>query len=285
MPRIIFDTTGINALKDGGAASEPLLNGLACGFQVILTGMNADELIATPTAAEREALLSLFNRLLGSAKCIWPPHEVIRLLVSAHCSNPPEFDWMKVDVRAHAYEVGLTRRDLSNEICTEQRTQQFKLENDFKKKWKGLRPKLDRVLRKEPSKRPNDYREAAAIAVRDNGVLWGLGQAMYKYVSRKEPTEVEIKSFMDVCPPFRAACYGLVMAWYNWSLRVQDGKKQADKAGRNDLMMATYLPYCDRFISNDWPQRKNLHDLAAEAKIDCEILSFNDFDQSFALVV
>jgi len=74
------------------------------------------------------------------------------------------------------------------------------------------------------------------------------------------------------------------MAWYNWSLGAQDGKRQPDKAGRNDLMMATYLPYCDRFISNDWPQRKNLCQVAREAKVECEILSFDEFVASFVLV-
>jgi hypothetical protein len=154
--------------------------------------------------------------------------------------------------------------------------QQFKLESAFEKKWRRLRPKLDKILAKEPSKRPNSYGEAVAIAERDRGVLWGFGQALYKYVSREEPTEVQIKAFMEVCPPFRAACYGLVMAWYNWSLRPQNGKKQRDKAGRNDLMMSTYLPYCGRFISNDWPQRKNLSEIAIEAGIDCATLSFKE---------
>jgi len=87
---------------------------------------------------------------------------------------------------------------------------------------------------------------------------------------------------MDACPPFRAACYGLVMAWYNWSLRVQHDETPA--AGRNDLMTAAYLPYCGRFISDDWAQRKDLREIAAEAGLDCEILSFEEFDRGFALV-
>ena len=87
---------------------------------------------------------------------------------------------------------------------------------------------------------------------------------------------------MDVCPPFRATCYGLVMAWYNGSLRALD---RTPTAKRNDLMMAAYLPYCDRFVTADWAQRKELTEIAIEAKIDCEILSFEQFDQSFAIAV
>ncbi len=104
---------------------------------------------------------------------------------------------------------------------------------------------------------------------------------LYKYVAGNEPSESEVKVFMDVCPPFRATCYGLVMAWYDGSLRVQD---ETRTAGRNDLMMATYLPYCGRFVTDDWPQRNELHEIAAEAKVDCEILSFEKFHAGFTVV-
>jgi hypothetical protein len=222
------------------------------------------------------------DRLLGSGKCIGPPHEVIRLLISAHHGNPSAFKWTEVNVRSREYEEAITHRDFDEKICSEQRSQQFQQESDFKNKWKRLRPKLDKILAKEPSKRPSSYRDAVAIAARDRGVLWGFGQRLYKHVSQEEPTELQVRSFMEVCPPFRAACYGLVMAWYNWSLRPHNGKKQPDKAGRNDLMMATYLPYCGRFISNDWAQRKNLRDVAIEASIDCEILSCNELHSQFS---
>lgn len=86
---------------------------------------------------------------------------------------------------------------------------------------------------------------------------------------------------MDACPPFLAACYGLVMAWYSGSLRVQDGTATA---GRNDLMMAAYLPYSSRFVTADWAQRNELRDIAREAKVGCEILSYKEFDLSFAVV-
>lgn len=279
--RIIFDTSGINELEQGGPASEPLMKGLECGFEVILTAMSADEIISNKTPQKREALLSRFGRLLYSAKCIWPPHEIIRLLLSAHSRNPAQFDWTKVDLRARAYEVAIPLRDFNNELCVQQRKEQFEVEERFKKMWKGLRPLLDAILAKEPSKRPTSYRQAVAIAVMDGGVLWSFGRGLYKYVSGNEPSEAEIKAFMDACPPFRTACYGLVMAWYTGSLRVQDGTATA---GRNDLMMATYLPYSDRFVTADWAQRKELRDITTEANIDCGVLSFEEFSGSFAVV-
>jgi hypothetical protein len=206
LPSIIFDTTGINSLEDSGAASAPIMRRLACGFDVILTGTSLGELIATRMPERREALLRRCDWLMQSSRCMWEPNEIIRLLISAHLRDPSRFDWRKVDVRAWVYEAALPRRDFVEAICVEQRSQHFKLEKNFKKYWKRLRPKLDKILAKEPSKRPNNYKEAVAISVRNGGVLWGVGQRLYRYVAKSEPTEADIKSFMDACPPFRAAC-------------------------------------------------------------------------------
>ncbi len=203
LPSVIFDTTGINELENGGPASDPLMKGLACGFEVILTAMNADEIISTKNPTRREALLSRFGRLLAAAQCIWPPHEIIRLLVSAHFRNPTDFDWTKVDVRARAYEIAIPARDFDDELCVQQRKEQFDVQDRFEKMWKGLRPMLDTVLEKDPSKRPTSYREAVRIAAEEGRLLWGIGQGLYKHVSGKEPTEAEISS---------AACFHLALS-------------------------------------------------------------------------
>jgi hypothetical protein len=49
--------------------------------------------------------------------------------------------------------------------------------------------------------------------------------------------------------------------------------------------MSAYLPYCDKFVTADWAQRKELTEIAAEAKISSEVVSFEDFDRSFAIAV
>lgn len=281
-PRIIFDTSGINKLEDGGSTSEPLMKALECGYEVILTSMSADEIISNKNALRREALLSRLGRFLSRAQCLWPPHEIVRLLVRAYILNPDRFDWATVDVRAIAYEDAIPRRDFDDPLCVRQREEQFKVEEQFDKIWKGLRPKLDEILQKDPSKRPTTYKQAVEIAAVHGRLLWHFGAGLYERVAGKEPTDAEIKAFMDVCPPLCATCYGLVMAWYNGSLRTPDGTPTAK---RNDLFMAAYLPYCDKFVTADWAQRKELNEIAAEAKIGCEILSFEQFEQSFSLVV
>ena len=92
-------------------------------------------------------------------------------------------------VRARAFENAIPRRGFDDKLCTERRTDQFRLLKDFKKKWTALRPRLDAIFVREPSKRPNNYPEAVAIAARGGGVLWGFGQRLYAHIAKKEPIE------------------------------------------------------------------------------------------------
>ncbi len=66
------------------------------------------------------------------------------------------------------------------------------------------------------------------------------------------------------------------MAWYNWSLRKQD---RTAAAGRNDLLMAAYLPYCKRFVTDDWAHTRALREIAKAARIECDILSVTELER------
>lgn len=279
LPTIGFDTSAINALEDGGKRSEALMAALKCGFDVRLLGLSADEVLSTPTKRNpnrREALLARCQRLLSSGQCLWPPHWILRLLISQHLMNPEGFEWSAVDVRAPIFERAIIERDFTDELCARQRKEQFEIEEGFEKMWKDLRPILDAILAADPSKRPTSYSEAVAIATMGGGVLWGLGGELYRYVTGRTLSEAETRAFMNICPPFRAVGYGLVMAWYDGALRPPSSDDPP--AGRNDLMMAAYLPYCRRFVTDDWPQEKRLREIATEARIHCEVLSFQQFD-------
>ena len=42
-------------------------------------------------------------------------------------------------------------------------------------------------------------------------------------------------------------------------------------------MMAVYLPYCSRFVSDDWRQEERLREIATETRLGCEVLFYADF--------
>jgi hypothetical protein len=248
--------------------------------------MSVDELIATTDENKREDLIAGCQQILGSGRCVWPPHEIVTLPTSAHAGNPTRFDWRGVNIRAQVYERAVIDRDYTNELCATQLREQRRLEDNFMEFWQALRVKLDPLWDKEPTrKRPTKYSQAAQIArSADPSVLLGIGFELYKRGAKIErtPTDTEIEAFMQVCPPFRSICYGIVGSWFDVSLAPQVFK---NLPGRNDQMMSVYLPYCSRFVTADWRQEERLREITLEVHVDCEVLSYADFLASFEVNV
>lgn len=283
-PRIILDTTVINRLEDERDNSEPLMRGLELGYDVRLPAMVIDEIIATKTTERRNALLRRFARILGNAKCIWPPNELLRLHVRAYQQNPRAYDWNRVHVRTKEYEQTVSSRTLPEDLFDETRKLQFHLCRQFEQGWASLRPKLDSIIRRDPKQRLNSFEEAAGASTKPGGVLWGFGIGLFQHAIEGHPselTEEQIKAFIDACPPFRAICYSFVKAWFNFALSPTHDR--TPKAGRNDLMMSAYLPYCDRFLTADYAQCKDLEDIARAAALQCGVVSLEEFSASFDL--
>jgi hypothetical protein len=279
LPRIAFDTSALNAFAKDGSRSEPYIKALNCGFDVMLTGMSVDELLSTSDPDRREMLIASCQRLLASGRCVSPPNDIMASLVSAHAKNPARFDWRRVDIRAQVYERAIIDRDFTDELCVEQLKEQQLVEEEFMGYWEQLRSKLEPIIAKDPGKRPTSYKQAVEIATLSTpNVLWGIGRGLYSRVSGVPLTDADIKAFLDVCPPFRAACYGLLGSWYDVALAPLVYKKLA---GRNDQMMSVYLPYCSRFVSQDKKQSERLGDIAAEAKVECEVVSYKTFCEGF----
>jgi hypothetical protein len=286
LPIVIFDTSALSALAKGGAAAEPYVKALGCGFDVWITAMSVDEIVATTDPGKRELQLGLVQRLLASGRCIWPPHEVTTLLCSAHARNPSAFDWRRVNIRATIYERAIINREFTEKLCAEQLAAQKKAEQEFIAFWLGLRSKLNPLWAREPTrKRPSTYRRAARMAQSGRpSMLLGIGAELYQRGAKlganieAKPSDAEVEVFMRICPPFRAICYGMLGTWFDVSLALQVFKKLA---GRNDHMMSIYLPYCGRFVAQDAKQVGRLRDIAAETGLDCCVLSDREFLASF----
>jgi hypothetical protein len=63
--------------------------------------------------------------------------------------------------------------------------------------------------------------------------------------------------------------------FHRWSLRNQSGRK--DPGGRNDLLASVCLPYCDRFVTNDYAQYEELAEIARMAGLECDVQMFDQF--------
>ncbi len=87
-------------------------------------------------------------------------------------------------------------------------------------------------------------------------------------------------------PPFRALVYAVLMSWYDISVRDRHTGEKF-RSGRNDLYMSVYLPYCDKFITaeKNREHEKCLREIAAVADLETEVMSYDDFCDSFLVTV
>ena len=77
----------------------------------------------------------------------------------------------------------------------------------------------------------------------------------------------------------RSVLYAMFVPWYNKAVRDYFAGEKLD-AGSNDLFMSVYLPYCDRFVTDDEGQHKSLREVVSVAGLETEILSYDDFCKS-----
>ena len=286
---LTFDTSVHNRLVKIGASANPIYSAVRSQYFFRLAGLSFEEMISTPQFADRRALLDGCRRLTTGRwwDCLNPPYEILRILIAAHAANPSNFQWLAVDVRSGglAHEIRTGELTADDALADLQRTEQNASIKGYKAQWVQLRSQLDPIFAAQGIPRPKTFEEAF-----NNGspaLLPGLGKGMYDAglrfdaALRGEKIEPDtdaatVQHFIDNCPPFRAQLCALLMSWYNTSLR-EANTSEKFAAGRNDLFMSVYLPFCDVFVTRDTDQESCLRELTKYTGVDTEILSLDTF--------
>jgi hypothetical protein len=284
---LTFDTSVHNRLVDDGELSEVIYAVLKTGYFVRLAGLAIEELMATPDQAARTALLRGLGRLrYGPHDCLLRNNELLRHLIQANELNAAKFDWKTVNVASPEYARRATGQDLiaDDQLSSEQRTHLMEQKKVFEKPFSDLRPKLDEILNRHGAAHPFTFREVLPQIQPEGGLVWGIANGLYKSGGGSSFSETAIHDFMDRCPPFRAAVYCLLLAWYDRSLGDRHNRKKF-QAGRIDLFMAVYLPYCDQFITAEQrgERERSLREVAFAADIDTPVRSYDDFCRGLLL--
>lgn len=157
-------------------------------------------------------------------------------------------------------------------------------EKEFEGVWSHLRPKLEELVRRHSADAPVGFQEVLPMVESEGGLLWSFGQGLYSRAAVGDASVPTVRDFMAKCPPFRAIAYAYLLAWFDRSLGDRH-KREKYKAGRIDLFMSIYLPYCDQFISAErgGMQEKCLREIARVAQLLTEVRSYDDFCQSLML--
>jgi hypothetical protein len=285
-PIVTFDTSAHNRLVEDGPLSEAVLAGIKSGLFFRFAGLSIEELVSTSDPVKRAALFTYCARLQdGPTDCLYPQNELIRLLAAEHFRNPSAFNWTTVDVRGWEYEDAIRRRYFvfDQELAVVQYKELKSRQKNYKEMFSSLRPELRKVFDAHGEAPPATLREALSRLQSGEGrLIWGIGKLLYDRGAETNASEATVRQFMEVCPPFRALIYAMLMSWYDLGVRDPHvGEKF--KAGGNDLFMSIYLPYCDRFVTAErkGEQEKCLREVAFVAGLETKIVSYDDFCNSF----
>jgi hypothetical protein len=282
-PVIIFDTTVINRFAEDRKAAGPLIAGLKSGYTVRLTATNVDEIIATHNAGERDQLLDVCREFLesDSTEIIRPFHELTGNLI-VEFEKRGSCDWERVPLRLPEYEREVALQELiDDELSNVQREHAAQAKAEFEAVFCNARPHFEEIFKAGTEARPSSVAELVSRLQVKGGAFWGFGMELYERPANRRPHEETIRRFVDSCPPFHALLLALCVAQYDRCIR--ELQQIEPFAGRNDLFMSVYLPYCDEFVSDDRGQQRCLREVASLAKLPVKVCWFREFRDRFSV--
>ncbi len=288
-PAVVFDTSVHNRMHRDGAASDEVFAALKVGYFVRIAGLSIEELLATPDASKRAEIVAYASRLqAGPSDCLMPQNEMLTRLITAYETNPSGFDWRKVNVTAPEYGCEISRGELiaDDELAAEQWQCLMDAKKEFEGPFSHLRPMLEEIIDRHGAQAPTTFEEILPMVEAEGGLLLGFGRGLYSYVASGDTSDATVRDFLAKCPPFRASVYAFLLAWFDRSLADRH-KRERYTAGRVDLFMAIYMPYCDLFISDEGNgmQQKCLREIARAAKLSTQVRSYDDFCNSLMVTV
>lgn len=286
-PVLIFDTSVYNRMLQDGVRSDDIIAALRAGYFMRIADLSIAEVCATRDASKRRAIMEWVNKSqAGSGDYLLPHLEILRLLIAAYERDPLRFDWRAVNVSSVACAQEIARGNfIKDDALAEAQFQSLKhLKEEFEGVWSHLRPKLGDVIRRHGRTAPIRFQEVLSMVESEGGLLWSFGQGLYSRVAVGDASESTVRDFMAKCPPFRAIAYAYLLAWFDRSLAHRH-KRDKYRAGRIDLFMSIYLPYCDQFISAEvhGMQERCLREIARVARLATEVRSYDDFCHSMML--
>jgi len=274
-PIIIFDTSGISNLADE-KDFRALAAGLRTAYHTRLTGSNIEEIAATTNAEDRGKLLDTCQLLLSSGDCIDPFNWLVEKHVKAFDQHPKDYVWKQINVLNPEIAKEIVERTFfDDELAGQSRQSAKESKQSFEDIFCSMRPDFDELFQ-NGTERPITFAEFVSILQKPGGAFWtGYGHKFYARNVSTEPEESKVRDFADRCPPFLMMVMAAAKAQYERAIVAKPkGKK---RAGRLDLLMSIYLPYCRVFVTHDDDQEACLREMAKVANLEAEILAYREF--------
>ena len=274
--KLIFDTSGINALADD-PDYVALIRGLQLTHLFGVTETAISEIAANSDETRRIQLLGVLERLLKFGMGVIPFHVIIKEQAKAYLADRRRYDWRRVNVRFAEAEGEVVRQEIIHEVSEETRVALKQWDKDFQAIYSNAKSAFQKTFDRRDGKRPS-LKEVADRLLGDGGAHRAIAIDLFERGTGTRLSHAEVHDFMERCLPFKALLVALCFSQYDRCIR---GERQPSlgKAGRLDILSATYLPYCQVFVTNDDGQCKALRTVAEMIGLQMDILLYSDFKE------
>jgi len=275
------DTSTVNALADD-PDGEALIAGLRSGYFVRFPFTTVSEIVATTLGARRKHLLRVCRRLLLSAgDCVEPHHEIIKVMVAQFEKSLP-IGLAHVNLRMEEAENEILREEnFDDKLATQEREEGRAHNKVFVDVYADAKNAFDKLAATGIAM-PTTVAELVS-QLQQGGAFWTLARNLYERVATIPADDGAIKRFYAECEPFRALMIAVFAAQFDRCIRPTN-EGPSLKSGMNDTFMATCLPYCDQFVTNDDGQLACYKEVVPLVGLNVTVRSYKEFRNSFFLV-
>jgi hypothetical protein len=282
-PIVIFDTSAVNRLAKA-SDFEVIRAGVNSAYHVRITETVIAELVANENVDLRKRLFAVERMLRCPGDITFPHYKLLESLVRFFENHRSTFDWTRATVRCSELEHELARNLPDDELAAAQKNKAYESAEKWNETFRQLSATFDEALKNDPTSRPKSVHDLVEIFERHGGLLQTWGKMLYKKDDGTDGDEESIRQFYELCPPFRAMAMAMLISQYDRCFREIKRGEPSLRAGRADTLMATYLPYCNIFVSEDPKQINLLREVVTHAKIrDCSVQLHKEFMDKFML--
>jgi hypothetical protein len=277
-PTIVLDNSALNRIAK---EDDPklVIAAMQSGYNVRVPEMAFGEAIGTDKPEVRLKLIEASRLLVANGSGITAAHWLIDRHVKRFHDYPHRYSWRNVQSRYFDLEEEMLSGRLYTDetLVSEQSAEMLRAQDEFEECF----PKSDRTL--------DSFAEWLTECRVTDGSFWNTARLLYCAAFRHKngimigrpllspPDDATLENFLDLCPPVRAIVYAFELTHFDRSLRKRQAGILSYKAGRNDQMMAVYLPYCDQFLTDDKPQHRCLTEVASAAVIPTRVRFYEEF--------
>jgi hypothetical protein len=269
----LLDTSAWNALFEDPERGEMIE---ALETTVILpTTLAVTELAATENGDRRQALIRLVKSIGKDNRPLATPNQLIIFACQGYARRDRDFTLNGGDEANGAWNA------INQPNVIDAAAQRLILEfnkdreNVFRDWNEGLRPLLQRDFGLGAS-RPRSLSGLIRHYSRNEDFLYEAVNPIYERAVGSRLPRAELWSLLKSVPHWRMFLIGYACAIYQRAIK-EEGFGHKRNPGHLDLWSATYLPFCEVFITNDKRQRRALKILNRVNSRPARIVSFTEW--------